>query len=149
MVLHSDYCCDKPVVWSYILTCCDKPVVWSYILTIAVTNQLYGPTFCIAHKDFCVLRNMMHCTRGHLCFPVRMLQFPSGKDMQMNLTGFLNAKNARSFIADLWGLLLSAMENIGGIPVMFLDQKKEEIKQRQVSSSPPEQLEFILRTNPL
>ena len=87
------------------------------------------------YDDDCVLTNMMRCSRGHLCIHVRMLQFPSGKDMQMNLTGFLNAKNARSFIADLWDLLLSAMENIGGIPVKFLDQKKEEIKQRQVSSS--------------
>lgn len=54
--------------------------------------------------------------------------------MQMNLTGFLNAKNARMFISELWDLLLSAMENIGGIPAKFLDQKKEEIKQRQVRS---------------
>jgi len=29
-------------------------------------------------------------------------------------------------------LLLSAQENIGGIPAVFLEQKKEEIKMRQV-----------------
>jgi len=52
--------------------------------------------------------------------------------MQMNLTGFLNAKNARTFIQGLWELLLSAQENIGGIPAVFLEQKKEEIKLRQV-----------------
>lgn len=53
--------------------------------------------------------------------------------MQINLTGFLNGKNAREFMKDLWPLLLSAQENIAGIPTAFLEQKKEEIKQRQVS----------------
>ena len=52
--------------------------------------------------------------------------------MQINLTGFLNAKNARLFMEELWDLLLSAMENVGGIPAIFLEQKKEEIRKRQV-----------------
>lgn len=33
---------------------------------------------------------------------------------------------------ELWSLLLSAQENIGGIPSTFLEKKKEEIKQRKV-----------------
>lgn len=33
---------------------------------------------------------------------------------------------------DLWPLLLSAQDNIAGIPSAFLEQKKEEIRQRQV-----------------
>jgi hypothetical protein len=53
--------------------------------------------------------------------------------MQINITGFLNAKKARDFMQELWALLLSAMENIGGIPAIFLEQKKEEIKRRQVT----------------
>lgn len=53
--------------------------------------------------------------------------------MQINLTGFLNSRNARTFMEELWELLISAMENIGGIPAKFLEQKKEEIKQRQVT----------------
>uniref|UniRef100_A0A9J7Z1T0 Serine/arginine repetitive matrix protein 1 n=1 Tax=Cyprinus carpio carpio TaxID=630221 RepID=A0A9J7Z1T0_CYPCA len=57
---------------------------------------------------------------------------PDGKMMQINLTGFLNGKNAREFMKDLWPLLLSAQENIAGIPSAFLEQKKEEIKQRQI-----------------
>lgn len=57
--------------------------------------------------------------------------------MQINLTGFLNGKNAREFMKDLWPLLLSAQENIAGIPSAFLEQKKEEIRQRQVSLSLP------------
>ena len=52
--------------------------------------------------------------------------------MQMNLTGFLNGKNARIFMQELWGLLTSAQENIGGIPTIFLEQKKEEIRQKKV-----------------
>lgn len=55
--------------------------------------------------------------------------------MQINLTGFLNGRNAREFMKDLWPLLLSAQDNIAGIPSAFLEQKKEEIKQRQVSFS--------------
>ncbi|TNN83134.1 Serine/arginine repetitive matrix protein 1 [Liparis tanakae] len=57
---------------------------------------------------------------------------PDSKMMQINLTGFLNGKNAREFMRDLWPLLLSAQENIAGIPSAFLEQKKEEIKQRQI-----------------
>lgn len=52
--------------------------------------------------------------------------------MQINLTGFLNGRNAREFMAELWELLLSAQENIGGIPAQFVEQKKEEIKKKQV-----------------
>jgi len=67
--------------------------------------------------------------------PSCVLQHPDSKMMQINLTGFLNGKNAREFMRDLWPLLLSAQENIAGIPSAFLEQKKEEIKQRQVSVS--------------
>jgi serine/arginine repetitive matrix protein 1 len=52
--------------------------------------------------------------------------------MQINITGFLQAKNSRIFMGELWELLVSAQENIGGIPSQFLEKKKEEIKQRKV-----------------
>ena len=52
--------------------------------------------------------------------------------MQMNLTGFLNAKNARLFMAELWNLLVSAMESSNGIPLRFIEDKKIEIQQREV-----------------
>ena len=61
-----------------------------------------------------------------------LLQYPDGRDMQINLTGFLNSRNARTFMGELWVLLISAQENISGIPTKFLEQKKEEIKKRQV-----------------
>ena len=60
------------------------------------------------------------------------LQNPNPKTMQINLTGFLNAKNAMRFMSELWELLTSAQDNIAGIPAAFLEQKKEEIKKRQV-----------------
>ena len=50
----------------------------------------------------------------------------------MNLTGFLHGKNARVFMQELWELLTSAQESIGGIPTKFLEQKKEEIRQKKV-----------------
>lgn len=49
------------------------------------------------------------------------------------MTGFLNGKNARLFMQDLWELLISAQQSVGGIPQQFLDQKKEDIKKRMVS----------------
>lgn len=52
--------------------------------------------------------------------------------MQINLTGFLNGKNARIFMTDLWDLLLSAQESATGIPDQLIELKKEEIKKRMV-----------------
>jgi serine/arginine repetitive matrix protein 1 len=52
--------------------------------------------------------------------------------MQINLTGFLNGKNARLFMGELWELLLSAQASDNGIPESFTQQKKEEIKKRMV-----------------
>ena len=60
------------------------------------------------------------------------LQHPDPKEMQMNLTGFLHSKYARIFIQELWDLLLSAQENVGGIPTKFVEQKKEEIRLKKV-----------------
>ena len=33
---------------------------------------------------------------------------------------------------ELWDLLVSAQDNIGGIPTKFLEQKKEEIRLKKV-----------------
>lgn len=52
--------------------------------------------------------------------------------MQINLTGFLNGRNARILMTEMWDLLLSAQETPNGIPQVFIDQKKEEIQQRKV-----------------
>lgn len=70
----------------------------------------------------------------HAIFPCVYLQHPDAKEMQINLTGFLNGKNARIFLSELWEHLCSAQDNVTGIPNQFLEQKKNEIKQRQVFS---------------
>ncbi len=58
---------------------------------------------------------------------------PDPKKIQINLTGFLNGKNARVFMGELWGMLASAQKNESGIPQALLEQKKEELKGRRVS----------------
>ena len=50
----------------------------------------------------------------------------------VNTTGFLHGKSARVFMGELWELLSSAQQNIGGIPTQMLEQKKEEIRQKKV-----------------
>ncbi|KAL1929361.1 hypothetical protein VTP01DRAFT_1499 [Rhizomucor pusillus] len=55
---------------------------------------------------------------------------PDPKMMQINLTGFLE-KNTQQFILELWRLLLSAQNAVGGVPPVFLEQKKQEILKRK------------------
>ncbi len=62
-------------------------------------------------------------------------QCPDPQDLQLNLTGFLNGKNARVFMHELWDLFISAQQNVGGIPSKFLDQKKEEIRLKKVGNN--------------
>lgn len=52
--------------------------------------------------------------------------------MQILLTGFLNGKNARIFMSELWELLISAQDSLSGIPEKFLELKKEELKKKVV-----------------
>jgi len=47
------------------------------------------------------------------------------------MTGFLNGKNARQFMDELWALLLSAQDSESGIPAEFIQQKKDEILKRE------------------
>ncbi|KAJ1974812.1 hypothetical protein H4R35_003440, partial [Dimargaris xerosporica] len=55
---------------------------------------------------------------------------PDPKDMQINLTGFLTDK-AGPFVLNLWKMLLSAQENLGGIPPQILEQKKQELLEKK------------------
>ena len=52
------------------------------------------------------------------------------KVMQLTLTGFLEA-NTATFMSELWELLLSAQGSPHGIPAIFLEQKKEELRQKK------------------
>ncbi|OLY83078.1 Serine/arginine repetitive matrix protein 1 [Smittium mucronatum] len=48
------------------------------------------------------------------------------KEMQINLTGFLEHK-AAGFMAELWQILLSAQRGTDGIPEEFIEAKKQEL----------------------
>ncbi|VDP93424.1 unnamed protein product [Echinostoma caproni] len=61
-------------------------------------------------------------------------RYPDPKEIQINITGFLNSKNARIFLSELWDLLLSAMQNPEGVPAALVEAKKAEIANRQVRS---------------
>ncbi|EJU02382.1 hypothetical protein DACRYDRAFT_94712 [Dacryopinax primogenitus] len=61
---------------------------------------------------------------------------PDPRKMQINLTGFLESKTAEFMLA-LWKLLLSAQESIAGIPAEFLEAKKAELRERQLTDSRP------------
>ncbi|XP_021958339.1 serine/arginine repetitive matrix protein 1 isoform X2 [Folsomia candida] len=52
------------------------------------------------------------------------------RKIQINLTGFLNGKNARIFTGELWDMLISAQESPTGIPASMVEAKKEEIRKR-------------------
>ncbi len=53
--------------------------------------------------------------------------------MQLSMTPFLGAKNAREFMKDLWELLISAQNSGTGIPAKLLQEKKAELLSKQVS----------------
>merc|ERR1719436_2146259 len=52
------------------------------------------------------------------------------KMLQVNLTGFMERK-AAGFCSELWQHLLSAQDSPVGVPQEFIDQKKEELKQKR------------------
>lgn len=55
--------------------------------------------------------------------------------MQINLTGFLNAKQSRQFMGELWTLLLQAQSAEDGIPTALVEMKKEELQKKQVRTN--------------
>ncbi len=57
------------------------------------------------------------------------------KEMQITLTGFMH-KNAKTFMEEMWRLLLNAQKNPKGIPEDMLEKKKQEIAARQVHAAP-------------
>lgn len=67
-----------------------------------------------------------------LCFSLlEGARFPSIKDMQIQLTGFLE-KSAPVFCKELWTLCLSAQSNPQGVPKELLEAKKLELIQEKV-----------------
>jgi hypothetical protein len=64
---------------------------------------------------------------------VRTLQKLNPAEMVLNLTGFLEAE-ALGFVAELWKLILSAMESPLGIPAVFLEAQQKQIAVAKVSA---------------
>jgi hypothetical protein len=60
------------------------------------------------------------------------MQAPDPRDIQINITGFLESKT-KIFMKELWSLLISAQNNIHGIPTEMLEQKKQELEKERVS----------------
>jgi serine/arginine repetitive matrix protein 1 len=50
------------------------------------------------------------------------------KVMQINLTGFLNARRAREFVGELWQLFVEAQNSPDGIPTSLIEKKMQELK---------------------
>lgn len=73
------------------------------------------------------------CTSQYLELP-HSLQALDPRKMQINLTGFLNAKNARAFMAKLWAHLVSASESDVGISEEIVQTKVREIEEEEVRS---------------
>ena len=69
-----------------------------------------------------------HLERDRVRRPIQELtQFPDPRRMQIALTGFLENKSL-PFMKELWGLLLSAQDSVGGVPRAFVEQKKREMQ---------------------
>ena len=116
--------------------------LWDLWLCMLLKNQNFQflfnlectATFKQVLKNFQGLYGKTNCNQTLFFKNNFSFQSPDPKFMQINITGFLQAKNAREFMKELWTLLLSAQENIGGIPSSLLEKKKEEIKQRKVGA---------------
>jgi len=61
-----------------------------------------------------------------------LLQKVDGRQIQIQLTGFME-KHTLVFMKELWALLLSAQQNVSGIPQQFLDEKAEEARRKKAS----------------
>lgn len=57
-------------------------------------------------------------------------QYPDPRKLQISLTGFLEA-SARPFMGELWRLLVSAQQSVGGVPRAFVEAKKLEMQQKR------------------
>ncbi|KAF2799099.1 hypothetical protein K505DRAFT_332857 [Melanomma pulvis-pyrius CBS 109.77] len=64
-------------------------------------------------------------------------RFPNIKEIQIQLTGFLN-KECAPFCKELWNLMLSAQESPRGVPKEMLEAKKLELQQEQVNKAAAE-----------
>ncbi|KAK0536658.1 hypothetical protein OC834_001096 [Tilletia horrida] len=57
---------------------------------------------------------------------------PDPRKLQVALTGFLD-QHAAVFVDELWKLLLSAQQSVGGIPQEFVERKKKELEAQRAA----------------
>uniref|UniRef100_A0A915EKK6 PWI domain-containing protein n=1 Tax=Ditylenchus dipsaci TaxID=166011 RepID=A0A915EKK6_9BILA len=57
------------------------------------------------------------------------------KVMQINLTGFLNARRSREFMAELWQMFVEAQTSPDGIPKAIVEKKMKELKAAATATS--------------
>ncbi|KAL3072439.1 hypothetical protein niasHS_017413 [Heterodera schachtii] len=58
------------------------------------------------------------------------------KKMQINLTGFLNARRAREFMAEMWQMFVEAQDSPEGIPTSLVEKKVQELKASNSNKQP-------------
>uniref|UniRef100_A0A914HF37 PWI domain-containing protein n=1 Tax=Globodera rostochiensis TaxID=31243 RepID=A0A914HF37_GLORO len=58
------------------------------------------------------------------------------KKMQINLTGFLNARRAREFMGELWQMFVEAQSSPEGIPTSLVEKKVQELKASNSNKQP-------------
>ncbi|KAH7408281.1 PWI domain-containing protein [Phaeosphaeria sp. MPI-PUGE-AT-0046c] len=63
-------------------------------------------------------------------------QFPKIKEIQIQLTGFLN-KDTPAFCKELWDLMISAQDSPVGVPRELLEAKKRELQKEQSVPNAP------------
>lgn len=57
-------------------------------------------------------------------------QFPDPRLLQIRITGFLE-QDSSQFCLNLWKILISAQNSLGGVPPQFMQRKKQELLQRK------------------
>lgn len=57
-------------------------------------------------------------------------RYPDPRKIQIQLMGFLEG-NTAEFMKELWELLASAQESVGGVPKRFVEEKKEELRRNR------------------
>lgn len=58
---------------------------------------------------------------------------PDPRKIQVSLVGFMDKYGVAAFTSELWRLLLSAQETVGGVPAEFIEAKKRELEQQQLN----------------
>jgi serine/arginine repetitive matrix protein 1 len=58
---------------------------------------------------------------------------PDGKSMQIMMTGFLGKTRSKTFMTDLWKILMEAQESPYGIPRELIELTKKQQKIKEAS----------------